>query len=133
MASRTCKARKQDGSPCMAPPRTEGDFCRLHDPDTANEVQEARRLGGLRRRKETTVAVAYDFEGLTTVPQIRRLVEVAAFDLLSADNTVQRARTLAYLAQTAAKLLEVGELEERLEAVEASLGPRLQSLKGRRR
>ena len=33
----------------------------------------------------------------------------------------------------AAKLLEVGELEERLEAIEASLGPLLQSLKVRHR
>jgi cytochrome c peroxidase len=125
VASRTCKARKQDGSPCMAPPRTDGDFCRLHDPDTANEVQEARRLGGLRRRKETTVAVAYDFEGLASVPQIRRLVEVAAYDVLGSENSLQRARTLAYLAQIAAKLLETGELEERVAYLEAMLGPRL--------
>jgi hypothetical protein len=96
-------------------------------------MQDARRLGGLRRRREGTVAVAYDFEGLETVPQIRRLVGVAAFDVLGAENSIQRARTLAYLAQIAAKLLEVGELEDRLEAVEASLGPRLQSLKEKRR
>jgi hypothetical protein len=51
-------------------------------------------------------------------------VEVAVVDTLSLENSIARARTLAYLAQTAAKLLEVGELEERLERVEAALGPR---------
>ncbi|MGE0057934.1 MAG: hypothetical protein AB7T32_08110 [Dehalococcoidia bacterium] len=43
---------------------------------------DARRLGGLRRRREGTVAVAYDSEGLGTIAQIRRLVEVAAYDPL---------------------------------------------------
>jgi hypothetical protein len=85
----------------------------------------------LRRRKETTVAVAYDFQGLETVQQIRRLVEVAAYDVLGLDNTIARARTLAYLSQIAMGLVEKGEMEERLAAVEAALGPRV--VAGRRR
>jgi hypothetical protein len=43
------------------------------------------------------------------------------------------ARTLAYLAQTATKLLEVGELEERVARVESALGPRLVKERGRKR
>ncbi len=97
-------------------------------------MAEARKLGGYRRRREGAAAVAYDFEGLGTIAQIRRLVEVAAYDTLGQENSIQRSRTLAYLAQTAAKLLEVGELEERLKAVEAALGPRMpRPLEGRRR
>jgi hypothetical protein len=42
-----------------------------------------------------------------------------------ADNTPNRARTLAYIAQIAMRLLEVGDLEERLQQVEQALGPRL--------
>jgi hypothetical protein len=68
-------------------------------------VAEARRLGGSRRRKEATIAVAYDVEGLGSVAQIRRLVEVAVLDVLSLENSVSRARAIAYLAQTATKLL----------------------------
>jgi hypothetical protein len=41
------------------------------------------------------------------------------------ENSVARARTLAYLAQTAAKLLEIGDLEGRLHEVESALEPRL--------
>ena len=133
MASRYCKARKEDGSPCAAPPLKDGDFCRLHDPAHASEVQEARRLGGLRRRKEATVAVAFDFDGLETVEQIRRLVEVAAFDMLGQENSVSRARTLGYLAQIATTLLEKGELADRVEALEAALGPRVVKQTGGRR
>jgi len=125
VVSRACKAIRDDGRTCGAAPLTDGDFCLWHDPAHADEVAEARRLGGMRRRRETAVAGAYSFEGLRTVEQIRRLVEIAVTDTLGLENSVARARTLAYLAQTATKLLEVGELEERLAAVEAALGPRL--------
>jgi hypothetical protein len=69
---------------------------------------------------------AYDFEGLGNVAQIRRLLEIAALDALSLENSIARSRTLAYLAQVAVKLLEVGELEERVRELESVLFPRLE-------
>ena len=109
----------------------ESDFCVFHDPDHAEVVQEARRAGGQRRKREAAVATAYDFQGLTSVPEIRRLVEVAAYDALGLENGLGRIRALAYLAQVASTLLEKGEMEERLAAVEAALGPRM--VTGKRR
>jgi hypothetical protein len=47
------------------------------------------------------------------------------------ENSVARSRTLISGALAAAKLLEVGEQEERLAAVESALGPRVVK-KGRR-
>ena len=131
MATRSCKQRKDDGQPCRAPPLQDSDFCLFHSPDHAKETAEARRLGGLRRRKEKTVAGAYDIEGLDDIPKIRRLLEIAVLDTLSLENSVARSRTLAYLAQIALKALEVGEFEARLEALEATMGPRLRT--GKRR
>ncbi len=121
MQSRLCSFRKESGEVCGAPPLLEGEFCFWHEPERAQEVAEARRLGGLRRRKEHTVASAYDFEGLETVSQIRRLVEVAAVDTLSLENSVARSRSLAYLAQVSVNLLEKGSLDERLRALEESV------------
>ena len=132
MAHRTCSGLRSTGERCGAPPLTDGDFCLWHDPEHAEVVAEARKVGGSRKRKEVTIAVAYDFEGLGTVPQIRRLVEVAVLDTLALENTVSRARALAYLALTATKLLEVGELEQQLTRVEQTLEPRLLVQKGRR-
>jgi hypothetical protein len=97
----------------------------MHDPDHAEEMQEARRLGGLRRRRETVTSGAYDFEGLSDVGQIRRLLEIAALDALGLENSIARSRTLAYLAQVSVKLLELAELEERVRALESLLLPRL--------
>ena len=42
------------------------------------------------------------------------------------ENSIARSRTLAYLAQVAVKLLEVGELEQRVRAIESVLHPRLE-------
>ena len=131
MAARACSARKDDGSPCGSPPLRDGDFCLMHDPEHAAEMQEARRLGGLRRRKEKVTSGAYDFEGLNDVRQVRRLLEIAALDALGLENSIARSRTLAYLAQVSLKALEVGELEERVRALEQLLGPRLQAMGGR--
>jgi len=118
---------KNDGQPCGAPRLRDGEYCFWHSPDHADELAEAQRLGGLRRRKEKTVAGAYDIEGLDDVPKIRRLLEIAALDTLSLENSVARSRTLAYLAQIALKALEVGEFEARLEALEKAVVPRLQT------
>lgn len=130
MLARVCKFVKDDGKPCRSPPLQDSDFCRMHSPEHADEVAEARRLGGLRRRKEKITAGTYDFDGLESVADIRRLLEVAVLDTLELENSVARSRTLAYLAQTALKMLEVGELEERVRALEETLQPRLRKVGG---
>ena len=118
---RTCRHIRTDGSPCRSVPMRGDDYCFWHSPAHAEEVEEARRLGGLRRRKERTVAGAYEFSGLGSVSDIRRLLEVAVIDTLSLENSVARSRTLAYLGQTALKCLEVAELESRLAMLEAAV------------
>lgn len=95
---RTCEANNDRGEPCKAAPLREGAFCVFHDPEHAEVVQEARRL-----------------------------IEVAAYDALGLDNTINRVRALGYLAQVAVTLLEKGEIEERLTEVEAALRPSTKS------
>ena len=82
------------------------------------EVQEARRLGGLRRKREATISRAFQFDSLNSVEGIRRIIEVAVLDTLSMENGIARNRTLAYLAQVALHTLEVGDIESRLTALE---------------
>ena len=132
MTSRTCKARNTKGEPCRGTPMRESDFCVFHDPDHAEVVQQARSAGGQRRKREATLATAYDFQGLTSIDEIRRLVEVAAFDALGLDNSINRVRALGYLAQVATSLREKGELADRVEALEAAVGPRVVSSNRRR-
>jgi hypothetical protein len=125
VASRRCKALNEKGEPCKAAPMVKSAYCVFHDPEHAEVVQQARSAGGQRRKREVAVAIAFEFEGLNSIAAIRRLVEVAAYDALGLPNDLPRVRALAYLAQVAVTLVERGELEERLAAVEAALGPRV--------
>ena len=93
----------------------------MHSPEYAEEIAEARRLGCLRRRRGVAVAGAYEFNGLETVADLRRLLQIAALDTLGLENSIARARTLGYLVGVAGKLLETGELEQRLAAPETAI------------
>ena len=124
VVGRTCKHRKDDGRPCRAAPRRDNDFCLWHSPDHTTEAAEARRLGGLRRRREKTLSITYDFDGLSSVEGIRRLLEIAVMDTLALENAVQRSRTLAYLAQVGLKTLEIAQFEERVQALEDAVARR---------
>ena len=64
---------------------------------------------------------------------MRRLVEVAVLDTLALENSIARARVLISGALAAAKLLEAGEFEERLRALEETVQPRQPAKLGRGR
>lgn len=93
----------------------------MHSPERIKEVQEGRRLGGLRRRRESTISSAYQFKSLNTVNGIGRIVEIALLDTLGMENSIARNRTLAYLVQVALHTLEVGDMEQRLSVLENKL------------
>ena len=46
MLRRTCSGLKPNGERCRANPLRENDYCLMHDPDHAEDVAEARKLGG---------------------------------------------------------------------------------------
>lgn len=118
----TCRERNASGDPCQATPLRDQNVCFWHSPEHTAEATEARRLGGLRRRREGALAGAYDFDGLGSTRELRRLLEVAAFEALGLENSVARVRVITSIVQVGARLLETGELEERVTALEASLG-----------
>jgi hypothetical protein len=119
---RRCAYAKADGQPCAMAPLHDRPYCFSHDPERAEEAAEARRLGGLRRRKEGTIAVAYDLPGLDTVAGIRRLLDIVVTDGVGLENGIARLRVLISTATAATNLLKVGEFEERLTALEAVVG-----------
>jgi hypothetical protein len=121
MVATRCAGQTPDGRRCRSWPIRDESYCLWHSPEREEEAAEARRLGGLRRRREKAVAGAYDFGGLDSVPSIRRILVVATIDALGLDNSIARSRTLISAAVAAAKLLETGELEERVEVLEQAM------------
>ena len=119
---RRCAYAKANGQPCQMAPLYDRPYCFSHDPERAEEAAEARRLGGLRRRKEGTIAVAYDLPGLDSVAGIRRLLDIVVTDGVGLENGIARLRVLISTAAAATSLLKVGEFEERLTALESVVG-----------
>jgi hypothetical protein len=101
------------------PPLLDSDFCWAHDKENAEAAAEARRIGGLRRRREATLAGAYDLSGLDSVDGLRRVLDIALVDSLNLDNGVPRNRTLIAIVMVGLKALATGELADRVEALEA--------------
>jgi hypothetical protein len=122
--SRHCGFILPNGRPCKATLLRDGVFCVFHDPGHAEEVAEARRLGGLRRRKERTVIGAFELEPLDETAGIRRLLEIAGFDALAFESSILRARLLVAVALAAIRLLETTDHETRLAALEAAVEAR---------
>ena len=121
MVGRACTYLMPSGRPCRATPLRDEPYCFWHAPETAEEAAEARRIGGLHRRKKKTVASIYGFGGLRTIEDNQALLETAAIETLAIENSIARNRTLASIAATGAKLIEVGDLQTRIELLEAAV------------
>ena len=94
MVSRACTYQMPTGRPCRATPLRDATFCFWHAPETAEKAAEARRLGGMHRRKKKTVASIYDFRGLRTIEDHQALLETAATETLALENSISRNRVI---------------------------------------
>jgi hypothetical protein len=129
---RRCKAKVAlTGEDCRQAPLREKEYCFWHDPESEEAAMEARRLGAQRAKREGSVAAAMQIDGLATMTDLRRILEVVLYDTLALQNGVPRNRLLVSLVQAGATVLKDGEFEERLNAIESVLGERIK--KGARR
>src|SRR3989304_2379326 len=97
MLKRSCAARNQSSEPCRQPPLRDGQFCFWHDPENAPAAAEARRLGGQRRKRPGTLSGALEVSGPGGPQDLKRILEIAAYDALGLENSVARIRTLIAL------------------------------------
>jgi hypothetical protein len=121
---RACKESNESGEPCRQAPQLGKDLCFWHDPEQAEAAREARRLGGVRRKREATIGGAYDLDDLDTVEGLRRFLEIAAHDALELGNSLPRVRALTTIVQVGAKLLETTALAEQVAEIQHVLSLR---------
>ena len=123
--SKHCKATNRRGEPCGGYAMHGSEFCYAHDPARAKERARARAKGG-RARHGRTIGAVGDADPVTvqTMGDVVSLLEQAVNDVLSLENSLQRGRTIATLANVIIKALEFATLEERVEALEQALKAR---------
>lgn len=124
---RHCKATNKRGEACGFQPMRESDLCWHHDPENEEAAQDARRLGGVRRKRESTLAGAYEFDGILSDSGIARYLDIVAYDALSLDHGVARVRAMVAIVLAAEKVLRGEDVEARVAALESVLGDRLKN------
>ena len=122
---RPCKAENLRGEPCGAYAMAQSEYCFHHDPARAAERKAARSKGGRARHGRNLVSGGNS--GPTTIESVEDVVDLLARtinDVLTLENSVQRARAIGYLAGVIVKALEAAELEDRVAALETALKQR---------
>jgi hypothetical protein len=114
MTTNRCQATTQDGTPCQAYALAGSDYCFHHDPARAAERRQARSKGGRARhgRHISPVGQAEPIV-LDTMADVTTLLERAINETLQLENSIQRARTLGYLANLYIKALKMTPFAQR--------------------
>jgi hypothetical protein len=120
MAGR-CQATAASGSPCSATPRPGRPYCLWHDDQAEEERREFSRKGGRQRSNQARARRA-----LPTDPKdlgdVRRVLGRALVGLERGELDPARGSAMAAVARAMATVIEKGEIETRLAAVETAAG-----------
>ena len=115
-----CNTTKADGEPCQAA-ASENGFCFTHDPERGQERALARRKGGLVRLAQSPADKNLVPGQIRSIEGVLTILDYTLRETLALSNGIQRGRLLVSLAHGYIEALKVGELEQRLEAVEYAL------------
>lgn len=97
-------------------------FCWSHDPGLRKFRAKARKAGGKARHGRKILYSIGEPITLATVADVLKLLEREVNAVLSLEVSLSRGQTIARLAGAFVSAFQVGELEMRLAALEASLG-----------
>ena len=115
-----CKEKNRRGEPCGAYVVRGSEYCYWHDPTKAKERAVARARGGYARHgRNVGRAGKPELVEIREMADVVTLLETTINDVLNLENSLQRARTIATLANVVIKALEFAALEARVCALEA--------------
>ena len=93
----------------------------MHDETKGKERALARRKGGLATKTPHFADESLLPRSIRTIENVLHVLDYALFEAIVLDNSIQRGRLLVSIASGFVEALKVGELEQRLEAVETTL------------
>ncbi len=120
MSKKQCRAKNKSGEPCSAS-ASENGFCFTHDATKGAERAIARRNGGLRRITPSVADKSLVPKETRTITDVMTILDYALQESLVLQNSIQRGRLLVSIAHGYIEALKIGEMEQRLEAVEMTL------------
>lgn len=128
MSKKQCQATKRNAMPCNASAGENG-FCFTHDATKGKERATARRNGGLRRIAPSVADKSLVRRETRSITDVMIILDYALQESLALQNSIPRGRLLVSIAHGYIEALKVGEMEQRLEAVENALGLRQENHK----
>jgi hypothetical protein len=118
-----CLGTTKDGKPCGAKPLPGSELCPWHDPAWAERRQEWSKRGGKGKSNEARARKRLSGElrdmGDVKARLMSALAKVEAGELESGP-----ANAMANLARAIATIVQVGELEDRIQELESRAGVR---------
>ncbi len=128
MSKKQCSAKNKRNEPCNASASDNG-FCFTHDASRGKERAEARRRGGLQRITPSVADKSLVPKQTRTLNDVMTILDYALHESLVLQNSIQRGRLLVSIAHAYLEGIKIGELEQRLEAVETALSERKENKK----
>ena len=116
-ARRRCSARNSSGGSCGMAPLKGSRFCYIHAPETAGRRVVSRRRAGQRQRIPNAKRVTTP----ATIGDVALELTQALADARIHPNSLQRGMLIARLTLAVLKVIEVGQLEVRLDSIEERL------------
>jgi hypothetical protein len=98
---------------------TGSEFCFNHDPGKARERAVARKAGGESRHSPHGGELGSVASSPRSIPDLFGILDYALAETLALDTGIQRGHLLKSIVMTYADLFKVGELEQRIAALEA--------------
>ena len=113
-----CQSKTKTGQACKMPAIKGTRLCFTHSPATRRAQAAARRLGGYNSSTPHAGDPATIPADITTIESAAPIVRYVLDELLTMDNSIQRARALLACFDSFVKAFEIGELEQRIAALE---------------
>ena len=120
MAKQKCRGKTRKGKPCPNAAGQSG-YCFTHDPARGQERAEARKRGGFNRRAPHMGNAEALPKQVRTLGDVLAVLDYALVEAMPLENSVQRGRLIVTIAHAFMEAIKTGELESRLEAIEAAL------------
>lgn len=115
-----CKGKNKSGGGCGAYAGGSG-YCFMHDASRGKERALARRRGGFATKQPHYADASGLPSEIRSIPDVYIILDYALKESVGLDNSINRNRLLVSIAHGYIEAFKVGEMEQRLEAVEIAL------------